>query len=113
MSLQSILQVGMSGAGVTSRRGFLRTIGVGAAGAAAMNWGDLMTLRADELRKRGMACIVLWMGGGPSQFETFDPKPGTSNGGETKAISTAVSGIEIAEHWPETAKVMKDLAIIR
>ena len=37
-----------------------------------------------------MACILLWMPGGPSQFETFDPKPGHANGGETKAIDTAV-----------------------
>ena len=36
-----------------------------------------MALQADELRKRQMACILLWMAGGPSQFETFDPKPGT------------------------------------
>jgi hypothetical protein len=113
MSLQTILQVGMSRRGVVSRRGFLRSIGVGAAGFSALGWSDMMTLSADELRKRGMACIVLWMGGGPSQFETFDPKPGTSTGGETKAIPTAVSGIRIAEHWPETAKVMNDLAIIR
>ncbi len=113
MSLRSVLEVGMSRDGVVSRRGFLRSIGVGAAGLSALGWSDLMTLRADELRKKGMACIVLWMGGGPSQFETFDPKPGTSNGGETKAISTAVSGVQIAEHWPETAKIMNDLAIIR
>jgi hypothetical protein len=103
----------MSRHGAVSRRGFLRSIGAGAAGLSALGWSDLMTLKADELRKRGMACIVLWMQGGPSQFETFDPKPGTSTGGETKAIPTAVPGIQIAEHWPETAKVMNDLAIIR
>ena len=53
------------------------------------------------------------MSGGPSQFETFSPKPGHPNGGETKAISTAVSGIQIAEHYPKLAASMKDLAIIR
>ena len=47
-----------------------------------------------------MACILLWMGGGPSQLDTFDPKPGTDTGGETKAIDTAVPGIQIAHHWP-------------
>ena len=113
MSVQSILGVGISRRGAITRRGFLRAMGVGSLGLSALGWGDLMTLRADEMRKRGMACIVLWMGGGPSQFETFDPKPGTSTGGETKAISTAVSGIQIAEHWPETAKVMNDIALIR
>ena len=52
-----------------------------------MSWTDAICLSADDLRKRGMACILLWMGGGPSQFETFSPKPGHENGGETKAIS--------------------------
>ena len=60
-----------------------------------------------------MACIFLFMRGGPSQMETFDPKPGHANGGPTKAIETAVSGIKIAEHWPNVAKQMKDIALIR
>ncbi len=113
MSLQSILQVGVSPAGAVNRRGFIRSIGVGAAGLSGLSWMDVMSLEAEELRKKGMSCIVLWMAGGPSQFETLDPKPGTGNGGETKAIPTAVPGIQVAEHWPETAKMMKDIALIR
>ena len=62
---------------------------------------------------KAKSCIVLWMAGGPSQIDTFDPKPGTSTGGEFKAISTSVAGIEISEHLPLLAKEMKDLAIIR
>ena len=72
-----------------------------------------MALHAADLRKRQMACILLWMAGGPSQLETFDPKPGTEHGGETKAIATAVPGISIAEGWGHTAKVMKDIALVR
>ena len=72
-----------------------------------------MALHAADLRKRQMACILLWMAGGPSQLETFDPKPGTEHGGETKAIATAVPGISIAEGWDHTAKVMKDIALVR
>ena len=72
-----------------------------------------MALHAADLRKRQMACILLWMAGGPSQLETFDPKPGTEHGGETKAIATAVPGISIAEGWDQTAKVMKDIALVR
>ena len=72
-----------------------------------------MALHAADLRKRQMACILLWMAGGPSQLETFDPKPGTEHGGETKAIPTAVPGISIAEGWGHTAKVMKDIALVR
>ena len=61
--------------------------------------------QADELRKKGKACILLWMPGGPSQFETFSPKPGHPNGGATKAISTAVSGIQIAENLSAAGQV--------
>ena len=57
--------------------------------------------------------ILLWMQGAPSQLETFDPKPNHENGGETKAIDTAVSGIEIAHTWTKTAKVMQDVSLIR
>lgn len=72
-----------------------------------------MSVHADELRKEGRSMILLWMQGGPSQFETFDPKPGTEHGGTTQAIPTAVSGIQIANGWEQTAKQMKDIALIR
>src|SRR6266487_476605 len=93
---------------VVHRRDFLRVAVVTGAAAGMMSWTDAICISADDLRKRGMACILLWMGGGPSQFETFSPKPGHENGGETKAIPTAASGIEIAEGFPELAKQMKD-----
>src|SRR5262245_25705536 len=111
MSIQSVVEVKMSRYGVVNRRGFLRSVGFGAAGLSAASWLDVVSLRAEDLRKQGMACILLWMGGGPSQFETFDPKPGSENGGETKSIDTSVSGIKISEHWPETARVMLDIAL--
>ena len=98
---------------VVHRRDFLRVAAATGAAAGAMSWTDAICLSADDLRKRGMACILLWMGGGPSQFETFSPKPGHENGGETKAISTSVSGIQIADSLPKCAGVMNDLAIIR
>jgi hypothetical protein len=53
------------------------------------------------------------MAGGPSQFETFDPKPGAETQGPTRAITTAAPGIAIAEHWTHTARVTGDLAFIR
>ena len=99
--------------GVVHRRDFLRVAAAAGAAAGLVSWTDAICLSADDLRKRGRACILLWMGGGPSQFETFSPKPGHENGGETKAISTAVSGIQIAESLPKCAGVMNDLAIIR
>jgi hypothetical protein len=112
MTLQSLVQVRASGDGVLSRRTFLRSAAA-VAGLGAVGFKDALTLQAAELRKRGMACILLFMRGGPSQFETFDPKPDHRNGGPTKAIDTAASGVRIAEHWPNVAKAMKDIAIIR
>jgi Protein of unknown function (DUF1501) len=109
----SILKVAVNGQGVVGRRSFLREIGLGAAGLAGLSFTDLMAVQADELRKRQMSCILLWMGGGPSQFDTWDPKPKTETGGETRAIATAVPGIEIAHHFPQVARVMKDVALIR
>jgi len=60
-----------------------------------------------------MACILLWMQGGPSQFETFSPKPDHENGGETKAIGTSVPGIHIADRFPKVAQVMDHVAVVR
>src|SRR5262245_57871900 len=98
MTVQTLMQVRTNGDGVVSRRMFLRSLAVGAAGAGMLGWKDQMTLAADELRKQGMSCILMFMAGGPSQFESFDPKPGQTNGGPTKAIDTAADGIKIAEH---------------
>src|ERR1043165_4655790 len=95
------------------RRDFLKFIPATAAAAGLLSWQDLLAANAPALRKSGKACIPLWMGGGPSQFETFDPKAGHANGGETKTIKTAVPGVEIAESLPSIAKSMGDLCLIR
>lgn len=105
-------QVSLRRGGV-NRRSFLHSVTAGAMAAGSLSLQDVMTLQAAELRKRGKSMILLWMGGGPSQFETFDPKPGHENGGTTKAISTSVPGIKIAQGWEKTAAMMDDLAIIR
>jgi hypothetical protein len=119
MTLQKeTMQVTMGRDGVIGRRHFLQTIGAGTAGLAVsavmpVSFSDWMALHASDIRKREMACIVLWMAGGPSQLETFDPKPGTEHGGTTRAIQTAVSGISIAEGWNQTARVMKEITLVR
>ncbi|QDU63836.1 hypothetical protein Pan216_47170 [Planctomycetes bacterium Pan216] len=97
--------------GAIQRRDFLRTIGVGAAGLSMLGWQDLLLAAAPTLRQQGKSVIVLWMQGGPSHLETFDPKPKAE--GEAKSIGTAVPGIEIAEYWPQVAKQMKDITLIR
>lgn len=99
----------------TSTRGFLRRrfLQTVVAGAGALGFRDLMAAEAAALRRQGKAMILLWMQGGPSQFETLDPKPGHSNGGPTQAISTRVPGIRIADNLPQVARHMDDFAIIR
>jgi uncharacterized protein (DUF1501 family) len=113
MTLQSLLHIQTNSDGIIHRRSFLRRVAAGAAGLGILGWKDTVALHAEELRKQGMACILLFMRGGPSQMETFDPKPDTSNGGPTKSIPTAVSGIQVAESWPRVAEAMKDIALIR
>src|SRR5687767_14261501 len=115
-NLQHHTRVAVRGGRVLARRDFLKQSAMfelAASAAGAMSWTDVIAARADELRERGMACILLWMQGGPSQFETFSPLPGHANGGQTKAIDTNVAGIQIADNLPHLAKVMDNLAIIR
>ena len=98
---------------IVDRRAVLRHLTWGATGAAALSWKEGLSLQAADLRQRGRACILLYMRGAPSQFETFDPKPGTETGGPTRAIDTAVNGIRIAEGWEGVAAQMKEIALIR
>lgn len=111
--LQHHIQASVDKHRVTSRRDFLRAVGVAGATAGVLSWTDAISLAADDLRKRHKACILLWMAGGPSQFETFSPLPDHPNGGETKAISTSVPGIHIAENLPRVAETIDNWAIIR
>src|SRR5437016_12471064 len=111
--LQTCVKVQVTAEGAVSRRGFLRGVaGLGIAGAG-LRWSESLSAFAAEMKKRGKQCILLWMAGGPSQFESLDPKPGAETQGPTKAIDTDVAGIRIAEHWTKLAGAMKDLAVIR
>src|SRR3954463_13972316 len=93
-----------------SRRRFLH---LAAGSTFALGWPGRLAARAKELKKQNRACILLWMAGGPSQFETLDPKPGAPTQGPTTAIRTAIPGIHVAEHMPRMAGAMKELALIR
>jgi hypothetical protein len=113
MAVQNLTFVQTNRDGVISRRNFLRSVAVGAAGLGALGWKEAVTLHAGELRRQGRACILLFMRGGPSQFETFDPKPGAATGGPTRTIDTAAPGIRIADSWTNVAREMNHLALIR
>jgi len=110
LHIQSEFSVRKSG---LRRRDFLKFIPAAAASAGVLSWQDHLMASAPTLRKSGKACIMLWMGGGPSQFETFDPKPGHANGGETKTIPTTISGVQICANLPKIAQATDDLCLIR
>jgi hypothetical protein len=97
-----------------NRRQFLRT---GLAAATGLTVGGLTIptggVWADELRKQRKRVLLLWLAGGSSQLETWDPKPGRPTGGPFKAIPTSVPGIHISELMPKMAKRMNQVAVVR
>lgn len=74
-----------------------------------------LDLRAARERgaERKKSIITVWLAGGPSQLETWDPHPGTEIGGPTQAIETSIPGVQIASHYPRVAEQLAHLAVIR
>ena len=58
-------------------------------------------------------CIFFYMAGGMTHMDTFDPKPGTETGGNTKGIPTGVAGVELSEFMPKMAERFNDIAVVR
>jgi hypothetical protein len=105
-----------SAAHPVDRRGFLGTLAAGAAAFAA----DMTCLNvlqssalAGELKKQQKRVILLWLAGGSSQLETWDPKPGAPTGGPFRAIPTDVPGLHISELMPKMAVRMKGTCVLR
>ena len=98
-----------------SRRALLKGMVGTAGGGVVMNWGHLTgtTALAEEVARQRKHCILLWMNGGASQFETFDMKPGRPTGGPFRPISTNVPGTQVCELMPKMARQMDKLAVIR
>jgi uncharacterized protein (DUF1501 family) len=96
---------------MVSRRDFLR---VGSLSVVGLSIDKAALARARDLAAR-RSCIFLLMTGGPSQLETFDPKPDAPAQcrGPLRAISTAIPGVQISEGFPGIAERMKKVAIIR
>ena len=98
-----------------TRRGFLRTAGL--AGAAWLTPVGHLLARAAEApgkpRDHAQSIIVLWLQGGPSQLETFDPHPDTRIAAGTGAIDTAVKGVQLAPGLARTAEEMASISLIR
>jgi uncharacterized protein (DUF1501 family) len=102
----------MSSFRALDRRAFLRAGAVTTA-ASISSWLAPLAHAAAGDPKRKRACILLWMNGGPSQLDTFDPKPGHANGGPFKDIATAAPGVRVSEHLPKVAERMKHVALVR
>lgn len=113
--LRPTVDLGVTRHGLVRRRDFMKTLGGAgaAAGTLSLGWHDMLLASAESLRKRGKSMILLWMDGGPSQYDTFNPKIGSQYQGPARAISTAVPGVAFADFWPQMASEMGRLAVIR
>lgn len=96
-----------------SRRHFMQHLaGASALALPAISFTNALQANAAELKKKHKACIMLWMGGGPSTMDIWDLKPGAPTGGQFAPINTS-GDVQICEHMPMMAKQMHHMAIIR
>lgn len=99
--------------GIT-RRELMR---IGGLGFAGLSLAELLRLRAEAAPAsgRGKAVIMIWLRGGPSHIDSFDMKPDAPSEirGEFNPISTNVTGIQVCEYLPRTARIMHRLAVLR
>lgn len=101
-----------------ARRDFIQ---LGLGGMMGLGLADILRLQAAETAapaansKKPVNCILVWLDGGPSHYESFDPKPDAPSEirGEFKSIPTNVPGIHFSECVPELAKVADKMSIIR
>src|SRR5258707_5301244 len=97
-----------------SRRDLLRT---GLYGTLGFGFADLLQLRAlagTASKARVKNCILVWLAGGASHIDTFDPKPDAPVDvrGEFKPIDTSVPSLKISEVFPQLAKVLDRACLI-
>jgi len=102
--------------GVT-RRDVLRVGGLSAFGFGLGDFLRLQRVAANETNGNGKAkaCVLIWLDGGPTHLETFDPKPDAPAEvrGPLDSISSKVEGIRLNEYLERTANIMDQLAIVR
>src|SRR6187549_541574 len=97
-----------------SRRGVLQAMGL--SGISFLTPLAEQLARAAEQEPKGstpQSLIVLWMQGGPSQIETFDPHPDTDIAGGSKSIKTAAKDIYIGDGLPLVAEQMESISLVR
>ena len=94
-----------------------RLLGAAAGGSVGLGAGALGGLFepavAEELRRQEKQVIFIWLDGGISQLESWDPKPNTQFGGPFRAIPTSVPGTHVSELLEHSARQLHNLAIVR
>ncbi len=92
-----------------TRRGFLQ------AGSLATLGLGMSELRAGTAPRSEMTCILLFLVGGPSQVDTWDPKPQAPESvrGPFRPIATRVPGVQISELFPQTARILDRVSLVR
>ncbi len=68
---------------------------------------------AEQLAKNDRQVLLVWLDGGMSQLESWDPKPNTRYGGPYRSIPTSVPGVHVSELLRHTSKQMHHLAVVR
>ncbi|MEM8732771.1 MAG: DUF1501 domain-containing protein, partial [Planctomycetota bacterium] len=103
-----------------TRRSFLRSSANAAAGVASAGWLTRFAeslARASESKsassKPAKSLLFIWLQGGPSQLETFDPHPGSKIGGDVKGIDTKIKGVQLADSMPATAEQLHLATVVR
>lgn len=99
-----------------SRRQWLGAAGAATGGLAFGSFGVAplaSAVVAEQLEQKDKQVCFVWIDGGMSQFESWDPKPKTTFGGPFRTISTSLPGVHVCELMPRTAKVMHHLAVVR
>ncbi len=82
--------------------------------AAGLGLGTfLQPAVAEQLKSKEKQVLLLWLDGGMSQLESWDPKPNSQYGGPFRSISTSLPGVQISELMPNVAKRMHLLSIVR
>ncbi|MDB5389325.1 MAG: hypothetical protein JWM11_4971 [Planctomycetaceae bacterium] len=96
-----------------NRRWFLKAGALGAAGLSLSQLLQHESLAATSQRDKSV--IILWMRGGPSHIDMWDPKPDApvEYRGEFGTMSTKVPGIQLTDMLPKTASIMEKWSIVR
>lgn len=96
------------------RRRLLQSTATAAGAGWLTSLADHLARSADLSRsKRPKSLLILWLQGGPSQLETFDPHPSSWIGGETKAISTSIPNVQVSGFLPATAEQLHHACLVR